>query len=235
MIKKALTMRLFVLTFISFAVLTNFVTSEILVRCTTNNSNAKRIFERRTVSFNAIKNDVETCRDENPEISLFKACCEKKELIADTYIVMRLDQLTDNDVKDKETFDRVVTNIIDDLCISLEKEYSTGSNNLDENHRKSKNNAIIVWFCVITFAAIIGAVIWYLNKDKKSNNPTNINQKPEYAQYHSPYYVPNASSPYSSPPYQRNNWPSHPLQYPMTPIQQYQQPSPQQEGQYNLK
>jgi hypothetical protein len=35
---------------------------------------------------------------------------------------MRLDQLTDNDVKDKETFDRVVTNIIDDLCISLEKE-----------------------------------------------------------------------------------------------------------------
>jgi hypothetical protein len=60
LIKKALTMRLFVLTFISFAILTNFVTSEILVRCTTNNSNAKRIFERRTVSFNAIKNDVET-------------------------------------------------------------------------------------------------------------------------------------------------------------------------------
>jgi hypothetical protein len=65
---------------------------------------------------------------------------------------------------------------------------------------------------VITFAAIIGAVIWYLNKDKKSNNPTNINQKPEYAQYNSPYYVPNSSSPYSSPPYQRNNWPSYPLQ-----------------------
>lgn len=215
-------MKFLALVFTTFAALTALVSSEILERCPTKKSVVNYSFQNRTRVFKKNKEIIMKCRDEFPNWLEYNVCLDSKNVMVENSIGPKLKLLANEEIQDKEKFEKAINEILGDLCKTIEEEYSNFSEDLDENGEYKGKNAGGIVFGLIIFVAIVGGLIWYFNKSNHDNNSVPMpqqpgyGQQPQYVQPPYPYYVPNAPSPYSIP---RNPSP-YLQQYQMSPLQQ---------------
>lgn len=248
-------MRITALCFVAISIFSRFASSQVVARCPTRKSTVRDAFAEGTKPFMEKVPALKRCRNGNADIFSFPICRIFSNLIFDagSHFNKGLGALKNDDLRSESAFEDALNKILDGYCSKVKAEHINDPDDIKVPEIKLGEGSaaggiiILLFFGVFIFAAVMifkknreGATqIEVISTEENNQNPQFHAPQPtqnSFAQAPSPYYVPNAPSPYNPSPYpQQYGTPSphpqhygtsspYPQQYPWSPV-----PSPQQQ------